>query len=162
MSSRERKYDDESVCKFYICGLAGRWACVPRCGSAAGVRARCACRLRAAAPARITHALLLPPPPALRRRFCPYEEFRRTKNDYGYDCPNVGGAPGVRAQRRAAARQSQAGAAAASWSAGAPTDGAPVLHWSTPACCITLLQVHDDNCHKQWEALDDRSKERYG
>ncbi|PSC67262.1 Luc7 3 [Micractinium conductrix] len=60
--SRERKYDDESVCKFYICG------------------------------------------------FCPYEEFRRTKNDYGYDCPNV----------------------------------------------------HDDNCRKQWEALDDRSKERYG
>ncbi|PRW39225.1 Luc7 3 [Chlorella sorokiniana] len=41
--------------------------------------------------------------------FCPYEEFRRTKNDCG-DCP-----------------------------------------------CI-----HDDNCRKQYEELDDRSKDRYG
>ena len=41
--------------------------------------------------------------------FCPYEEFRRTKNDCG-DCPSV----------------------------------------------------HDDACKAQWDALDDRAKERYG
>lgn len=40
--------------------------------------------------------------------FCPYEEFRRTKNDVG-DCP----------------------------------------------------QVHDEGCRSQWEALDDREKDRY-
>lgn len=41
--------------------------------------------------------------------FCPFEEFRRTKNDCG-DCPSV----------------------------------------------------HDEDCKAQWEALDDREKERYG
>lgn len=57
----ERRFNDENICKYYICG------------------------------------------------FCPHEEFRRTKNDCG-DCP----------------------------------------------------YIHDENCKRQWEQLDDRSKERWG
>ena len=54
---------------------------------------------------------------------------------------------------------------------------ATLLYCCVPRCCVVLhLQefrrtkndcgdcpcIHDDNCRKQYEELDDRSKDRYG